>query len=202
MFLLSNTIRGEKKYGIHTFEPSELHTYTIKKGDISKASPYEAVNYYILEKLLENFRKLFPAEKCLLDAGCGKGRVLAVAAHYGFEKITGVDFAEELCEEARRQILKVNEAFPQVEFKIVWDDMVNYPVTKENVFFLFNPFEKEILERVLFNIECSVKQFPRTIYFIYASPQHLEVLKQKGFNVVYKVRKMQTLEGVIAVRQY
>src|SRR5687767_1751039 len=111
-FLLYHTLRGEKKYGINTFHSAELDSYTIEKGDREKSSRYEAVNYFILENLLDNFRKMFPAEKNLLDAGCGKGRVLVAAAHYGFIKITGVDFAKELCEEAGKNIKKITANFP------------------------------------------------------------------------------------------
>ena len=128
--------------------------------------------------------------------------MLAVASHYGFKKVKGVDFAEELCEEAKRQTEKIKKKFPEVEFTIVCDDIINHPLTKENVFFLFNPFEKEILEKLLDNIEQSIKQFPRSIYFIYASPKHLDVLQKKNFEVVYRVKKMGILEGVIAVKQY
>ncbi len=201
VFVLYHTFRGEKKYGLNTFFPSELNKYGIEKGDISKATRYEAVNYYILENLLENFCKLFPQEKSLFDAGCGKGRVLVVAANYGFTHITGVDFAKELCEEAERNIKIIKTNFPNVVFKIVWNDILKTPLTADDkVFFLFNPFNKEILEKFVKNIEESLKEYPRPIYFIYASPKHADVLFGRNFKEVYRVKKMKFLEGIIVTK--
>lgn len=199
LFLLYHTIRGENKYGIHTFRDAELENYTIKKGDTTKSSRYEAVNYFILEKLLENFRKSFPEEKKIFDAGCGKGRVLVTAAHYGFTNLTGVDLAKELCEEAERNLQNTKTKFPGIEYKIIWDDILNYEISNdENVFFLFNPFNREILEKFVAGIEGSVKKFPRMVYFIYASPKHLEVLEENNYTIIFRLKKMKWLEGVIA----
>jgi len=203
LFLLYYTIRGEKKYGIATFRDADLDNYTIKKTDTTKSSRYEAVNYFILEKLLENFRKSFPEEKTILDAGCGKGRVLVTAAHYGFTKLTGVDIAKELCVEAESNMQKAKTKFPGIDFKIIWDDILNYEITNDqNVFFLFNPFDREVLEKFIKSIEASAKKFPRTIYFLYASPKHLEVLEENNYNVVFRIKKLKWLEGVIASKSF
>ncbi|HRN57238.1 MAG TPA: hypothetical protein PLL71_12340, partial [Agriterribacter sp.] len=90
-FILWHEIRGEKKYGIATSKPAELSELTIAGGNISQSSRYEAVNYFILEALLSRLRAI--ADKTsFTDLGCGKGRAMVVAAHYGFTKIAGVDF--------------------------------------------------------------------------------------------------------------
>lgn len=100
-FMLYHDIRGAFKYGPRkTFAPVPLRRLTIHNADISKSSPYEAVSFYMLEKLLTAFRS-FSEENSIVDLGCGKGRVLVVATHYGFKRITGIDFAKELCGEAR-----------------------------------------------------------------------------------------------------
>ncbi|HLG38929.1 MAG TPA: class I SAM-dependent methyltransferase, partial [Chitinophagaceae bacterium] len=99
-FILYHDIRGAIQYSIRrTFTPVKLSRLTISNADITKSSPYEAVNYFMLEKLLTAFRRLSPGNS-ITDLGCGKGRVIAVAAHFGFTNITGIDFAKELCEEA------------------------------------------------------------------------------------------------------
>ena len=201
IFITWHEAKRGSKYGINTIKRAELKELTIPEGDISKSSPYEAVTYYMLENLFENFRKLFPGEKNLVDAGCGKGRVLVVAAHYGFTHITGIDFAKELCQEAEKNIEQVKTKFPFACFKIVWGNVLNYPLSADDkVFFLFNPFNKEIFEKFVDNIEQSVKKFPRTIYFIYASPKHADVLLGKKFKIIYQVKKMKFMEGLIAIK--
>ncbi|HKC35257.1 MAG TPA: class I SAM-dependent methyltransferase, partial [Chitinophagaceae bacterium] len=190
------------KYNINTIKPENLNALTIDEGDRSKSSPYEALNYFILENLLENFRKLFPGENSLIDVGSGKGRVMVVAAHYGFKNITGVDFAKELCAAAERNINKIKLQFPGTTFNIYCRDILNYTINADDkVFFLFNPFNKEIMEKFLEKIDRSVKEHRRTIYFIYANPQQKETLLQKGYKEVFRIKKLRLLKGVILIRQ-
>lgn len=202
IFITWHELKRGPKYNINTIKPESLDTLTITEGDKNKSSPYEALNYFILENLLENFRKLFPEEKNLLDVGCGKGRVLAAAAHFGFKNITGVDFARELCTAAERNIKKIKSRFPGTSFEILCKDILNYSITADDkVFFLFNPFNKEIMEEFTERIDRSVKEYPRAIYFIYANPQQKEVLFLKGFKEVFSIKKIRLLEGVILIRQ-
>ncbi|HJS54652.1 MAG TPA: class I SAM-dependent methyltransferase, partial [Chitinophagaceae bacterium] len=191
-----------RKYDINTIKPESLKDLTILEGDISMSSPYEAVSYFILENLLDNFRRLFPEEKSLLDVGCGKGRVMVAAAHYGFKNITGVEFAKELYKAAEKNINKIKPQFPDTSFKIFCHDILNYRLDPDDkVFFLFNPFNKETMEKFSEQVNRSAKEYPRTIYFIYASPKHLETLLEKGYEIVFKIKKLKWLEGVILRKQ-
>lgn len=202
IFITWHEIKRGPKYNVNTIKPVSLEALTIAEGDISKSSPYEALNYYILESLLENFRKLFPSEKSILDIGSGKGRVMVVAAHYGFKNITGVDFARELCAAAKRNINKIKAQFRDTTFTIYCKDILNYTIDKsDKVFFLYNPFNKDIMEKLLEKIDRSVKEHSRTIYFIYANPQQKEVLLQKGYTEVFSIKKLRLLEGVILLKQ-
>jgi SAM-dependent methyltransferase len=202
VFSLYHTIRGEKKYKLDSFVPSELEKYRIEKGDPTAASRYEAVNYFILEDLLKHFQDNHPGEKNFLDAGCGKGRALVVAAHYGFTQLTGVDFAKELCVTAEKNLQKVAPVFPEMKYRIICDDILNYPVTNETVFFLFNPFDETVLAPLLTKIENSTISFPRIVYFLYASPKHRDLLLKHGYTIEYEVKKVKYLEGLIAHRDY
>ena len=200
-FITWHEIRRGPKYNFNTIKPESLDELTIIEGDLSKSSPYEALNFFILENLLENFRKLFPEEKGLIDVGCGKGRVMIVAAHYGFNKITGIDFAKELCAAAEKNVNKIKTQFPGITFKIICQDILNYQIHPDDqVFFLFNPFNKEVMEIFVENINKSVKEKPRTIYFMYANPQQIDVLLQNGYKEVFRIKKMKLLKAVILVK--
>ena len=202
IFITWHEIKRGPKYNINTIKPESLDVLTIAEGDKSKSSPYEALNYFILENLLENFRKLFPREKSLIDVGSGKGRVMVAAAHYGFKNITGVDFAKELCAAAERNINKIKTQFPDTTFNIYCKDILNYSINADDkVFFLFNPFNKEIMETFLEKIDRSVKEYRRTIYFIYANPQQKEILIQKSYQEIFRIKKLKRLEGVILLKQ-
>ena len=200
-FVTWHEIKRGSKYNINTIKRVSLSNLTISDGDKTKSSPYEALNYFILENLLDNFCKLFPNEKNLVDAGSGKGRIMVAAAHYGFKNITGVDFAKELCEAAEKNINKIKPKLPGTTFTVHCKDILNYQINADdNVFFLFNPFNKEIMEKFSERIDQSVKKYPRTIYFIYANPQQKNVLLEKGFKEIYRIKKLRLLEGIILMR--
>lgn len=200
-FVTWHEIKRGPRYGVNTILPVGLDNLTIAEGDKTKSSSYEALNFYILETLLDKFCELFPHEKSIVDIGSGKGRILVVAAHYGFTNITGIDFAEELCASAKKNVNKIKSQFPNTIFEIHCQDALGYPIkADDNVFFLFNPFNKEIMEKFAENIENSVRQYPRTIYFMYANPQEKEVLFQNGFCEIFTIKKLGRLEGTILVR--
>jgi SAM-dependent methyltransferase len=201
LFITWHEIRRGSKYKINTIETADLDDLTIVEGDKTKSSRYEALNYYILETLLGAFCRLFPHEKNIVDVGSGKGRVMIVAAHYGFKNITGIDFAKELCDSANQNIRKIQGQFPHTTFTIHCSDILNYNINAgDKVFFLFNPFNKEIMEKFLEKIDASVSRSPRTIYFMYANPLYKSLLLEKGYREIFSVKKLRLLEGVILVR--
>jgi hypothetical protein len=127
---------------------------------------------------------------------------MVAAAHYGFKNITGVDFAKELCIAAEKNINKIKPQFPDTTFNIYCKDISNYTIKPgDKAFFLFNPFNKEIMEKFVENIDRSVKEHKRIIYFIYANPQQKEVLLQKGYKEIFRISKLTRLEGVILIKQ-
>ena len=200
-FILWHEVRGEKKYRIATSEPLELSELTILNGNISQSSRYEAVNYFILEALLSRLRTI-SEETSFTDLGCGKGRAMVVAAHYGFTQIKGVDFAQEVCRVAEEHLQQLHMQFPQMEYQLYCQNVLDYAIQPdEHVFFLFNPFSNEILSRFLEKVDISIAQYPRTIYFLYASPKHVETFFAFEYEPVYRKRKLKWLDGVILKKE-
>lgn len=200
-FMIRHEIKGEKKYGINTTAPAELGKLTIEKGDISKSSRYEAVNFYILESLLQKMRSI-DSGTSFSDLGCGKGRALVVAAHFGFTKLKGVDFAKEVCEEAKQNMEQLKQNFPAISYEVICGNVTDYLVEPwESVFFLFNPFDEDTLETFLEKVEVSLKAYPRTIYFLYASPKHVETFFEFEYEPIYRKRKLKWLDGVILKKE-
>ncbi|MBX2923597.1 MAG: class I SAM-dependent methyltransferase [Chitinophagaceae bacterium] len=195
-FILHHEIRGEKKYRLDTSNPAELKNLTIVNGDIQHSSRYEAVNYFILEALLARLITL-TASRRFTDLGCGKGRAMVVAAHYGFTNITGVDFASEVCDSARKNMQKAAETFP-IEYQVLCCNVLDYTIHEnDSVFFMFNPFGQQTLFAFLEKLETSVKEHPRVVYFLYASPRHIETFFEFEYEPVYRKRKLRWLDGVI-----
>lgn len=198
-FMLYDNIRGSIKYGTGTFAPVELKDMKIVGGDIKKSSRYEAVSFYMLEKLFNAFRKL-SGERTIVDLGCGKGRMMMVAAHFEFDHVTGIDFAANLCELAMANAQKKGVQFPGVKWEVFNEDVNDYDIKPTDcVFFMFNPFNEIVLKKFLQKLDDSCSHFPRQVYFLYASPQHDQLLLDDGYVIVYQKEKMY-LKSIIAVR--
>lgn len=192
-FSIYHEIKGERKYKLHTIELDRLKKISVKGDNINHASIYQACNYYLIEKGLSYLSRLHE-NKNITDFGCGKGRVLIVAAHYGFTTITGIDFAKALCVAAEKNIQQV-QTFFTVNFNIIYDDAINYKIKKnETVFFFFNPFDHVIMLKVVKNILSSLKENERKIYVMYANPVHKEIFLSAGFKEEYYLKKLQYLE--------
>jgi predicted RNA methylase len=110
-----------------------------------------------------------------VDLGCGKGRPLIVASILGFGRVVGVEFSAELAETARKNVAKLGLAGVQVvqtdvtEFRFPASDLVVY---------LFNPFSREIMTKVVANLRESAA---KRVYVIYNSPKCSDVLDSSGF---------------------
>ena len=123
---------------------------------------------------------------------------MVVAAHFGFTNITGIEFARELCEISSENMKKIQHKFPGIHWKIINDNVENFTIeAKDSVFFMFNPFTAEVLRLFLEKLEKSCRRFPRTTWFIYASPLYKELLLKKGYEIIFDKRFM-NLEGIIA----
>jgi SAM-dependent methyltransferase len=198
-FTVYDNIRGSAKYGSNTFISAELKNLTITSSNIKEGSPYEAASFYMIEQLLAAFRKISD-HTSIVDLGCGKGRMMMVAPHFGFTSITGIDFAKEVCEQAIINMTKKEKQFPGIKWKVIDKDVEDYDISpSDSVFFLFNPFTQTVLENFLKKLDASCDQFPRTTWFIYASPLHQQLLLNNGYAIIYQKHKMY-MEGIIAMR--
>lgn len=195
-FTVYHEIRGERKYDIDTSEIDDLHAQQINSANIRHAAIYQPTNYFLLEKAFA-FLQAENISGHFVDYGCGKGRVLTVAAFFGFQKITGVDFSEAFCREATWNTDKIKSIFPATEFRIVCADVVSYNPLTDEVFFFFNPFDEVIMLAVVKKILASLRTNPRKIFAVYINPLHKEIFLSAGFVEEYYFRKMKYLEFVV-----
>jgi SAM-dependent methyltransferase len=197
LFVIYYEIIGEKKYHLSTIGIDDLKNLGDKTLDVSHATMYMPLNYFILDKLMKQVVK-YPNNKTFLDIGCGKGRAISVAACYDFEKITGVDFSKELCDDAVNNTNRLKQKFPSATFNIINEDAFDFEIPDDvTTIFLFNPFDKVITYGVLQNIMNSYKRNPRTIRVLYANPQYKSIFFDEGFVEIYRIKKLEYLEASI-----
>ncbi len=200
-FTVYHEIKGEKKYNLETVKINNLQYENIGNENLSHASIYQASNYFLIEKAFE-YLKDEKVNIGLVDFGCGKGRVLVVAAHYGFKSITGIDFSHRLCVEAEDNVEKAKLLFPDVTFNIICKDATTYKIERDkNCFFFFNPFDEVIMLTVVKNILSFLKENPGKVYVIYVNPVHKEIFLSAGFTEEYFFKKMEYLEFTILVKE-
>ena len=196
-FVMYHEIRGEKKYNIYTTGSDKLKSLEEKGIDISHATMYQPLNYYVLEKLMEKAAQDI-GNKTFTDIGCGKGRVMAVAAYYGFKRITGIDFSKEFCNEARLTTESCKEKFPDTIFTLINNDAFYFDIPRDIMtIFFFNPFDEVIMSGVVSNIMKSLRHAPRAMRILYANPLYKSLFIQQGFTETFHIKKMTYLEGSI-----
>lgn len=195
-FTLYHEVKGEKKYQLNTLKLNNLKQLTLQ-GDIRAAEIYQPAGYYILEQLFEKMDTIV-TEKNMVDFGCGKGRAMAVAAHYNFRTITGIEFAKELAMQAAVNLSVAALKTPSVEFKVEWMDAATYNIlSTQNIFFFFNPFKETVMKKVILNILKSKQEYDRPVYVIYINPVCKALFIEAGFTEKYYHKKMEYVEGVI-----
>lgn len=162
----------DRKYGTETCAISQLDRFTIESQNKARGARYEPSRVLPMRKMLPVIRQMAPADSVLLDFGCGKGRVLLLAAEQGFRTVRGIEFAEELCVIARQNIaaFKAQTASP-AEIQVIKGDVTHYAIQpEEKVFFLFNPFDQVIFGKVLENIAVSLNSHPRKLLIVICLP--------------------------------
>jgi Methyltransferase domain len=107
------------------------------------------------------FSQVVPSATTFIDLGCGKGRGLIVAAELGFQKIVGVEFSPGLVEICRANVahLALNNT------EVLNLDAAQYPFPDDDfVLYMYNPFSKEVMRRVVGNLRASRAKGISVIY--------------------------------------
>ncbi len=194
--IISNEIKGEKKYGIRTTGADELDDLDKKGIDIEHATIYMPASYDLLEEIFA--RADISAFNHFIDIGCGKGRALCVAAQAGVKKVTGVELSKDFCDVSKLNLIKTKLLFPSLEYKVYNNDAFYFDIPDDcDCIFMFNPFDDVIMSGVIENIETTMKRNPRTITIIYVNPLQKHLFLQDGYQQIYHQKKMHYLEAVV-----
>lgn len=160
----------DRKYKIDTSSWSPREDF-LKENKIPDDFGHYQPNYvYLIKKVLKRLN--LPKNQNFIDLGSGKGRVLLIAAQYGFEVVRGVEFSKPLCEIAQRNVVifktKVLKLSP---IQIDHMDARDYIFSEnDSVIFMYNPFNGYVFETVIKNLKASIERYPRTVTLIYMHP--------------------------------
>jgi len=195
-FVIRYEISGEKKYGIRTIGLDNLKGI-LSAEDRKHISLYEPVNYYTSSRL---FDYLQPADlrTTLLDVGCGKGRLLAMGAAYGFSDIIGIDLSKKLCDAADKVCRTVKSKYPDTSIRVECADARHYNIPETvSVIFLFNPFDEVVMAEFIRKVHESLDRKTRPLKILYANPQCKQQWLDAGFTETASFVKMRYLQGSV-----
>lgn len=113
-----------------------------------------------------------------IDLGCGKGKPLMIAASCGFRQLVGVDISPGCIETARRNVERYGpEPIDGTRVELFVQDAESFTFPDEPlVLYLFNPFPAPVLERVVANLEESLRRMPREAVIVYLNPTAVAVI--------------------------
>ncbi len=188
--------RGEKKYGLHTSGIDELNQMEKNGVDIEHATIYMPASYDLLEEL---FHFVFKQPiRHFLDIGCGKGRAVCVAGHYGAAKSTGIDFSTTLCTAAKENCRQTKDKTPSTAYEIINNDAFYFEIPEDvDCLLLFNPFDEVIMSGVVDNIQQSLHRHPRKLFIIYINPLYSDLFEEIGCREIYHTKKLRYLEASV-----
>ncbi len=136
-----------------------------------------SVIYRILRSL-----PLRPNKFEFIDMGSGKGRALLVASEFPFTKIIGIELSQQLHDIAEENVERYTPASQQcAAFELHCMDALEYAYgEKPFVLFLFDPFGREILQKIIANLEASLQAKPREAYVVYVYPQYEDLFRNSS----------------------
>lgn len=124
-----------------------------------------------------------PVDFNFVDLGCGKGRVVLLAAQRGFVTAVGVEYSPLLTEIAERNATEFLARGGATLAPQFWQgNAADYPPPDGNLFvYLYNSFGADILEACLDRMEAAKRAQPsRRIVLVYVNPQHGEVVASRA----------------------
>ncbi len=174
--------RFDRIHGIETSANIPLGELTVESANKELCNGYYRTPFFVLR----SFFSVLPDDKSdfvFVDIGAGKGPILFFASGYNFKKIIGVEFARELCEVCIENIKKFrskNQLCRDIECVEV--DVTEFDFPNENLaIFMFDPFQREIMLKLMKNLEAHFNKYKKKIFIAYYAPRYSEVLSEQSF---------------------
>ncbi len=182
---------SDRELGIKASRKEFLQKERFEHPHKSRGQDYQPTSSEQFERMLLEVRAEL-SDYVLVDIGAGKGRVLCLAANYPFAEIQGVELANRYHQTALENILSMKKSFRRCsKVSCLNIDALEYIFPSQPlVIYLFNPFDRYMMEKLCQNIGDSYQAQPRPIYVLYLEPMHSEpLLNCAGLKQIYQERE-------------
>ena len=156
----------ERRYRLDTQSEVAIADLDISEQDKQHADKYKPTRARYFRKLMQQID--VPRDGTFVDVGCGKGRVLLLAAEQGFGDVVGLEISQSLTEIARRNVEVFRSRHRECgDIEVICTNILDYEMDgDENVFFLYSPFDEPVTAKFLDLIRDSVRTHPRDLWLI------------------------------------
>jgi hypothetical protein len=173
--------RFDQIHGVETHQSVKLSQLGFRLEDQRRYGDYSASPVRTVRVLLSSLPPDLNSFT-FIDFGSGKGRALLVASEYRFRRIIGVEFSNELHQIAeanlrfyrggRQRCLPLSSVCGRAEEFL--------PPAGDLVLYFYNPFEPEVMERVLQNVTAAWERTPRHINLLFIRMRFRPIVKRLG----------------------
>ena len=173
--------RFDRRYGIDTNRIMAVSEIGVETEEAQHATRYRATSVGFLRYLFKRHPMAFE-NFVFVDLGSGKGRVLIEAAAFPFQRIIGVEFSRRLQRVAEESIARYearHTAKSRIELQC--QSATEFALPRENtIFYLYNPFDADILSKVMQHLQLSLGQVDRKILIVYLNPRWGSIIEATG----------------------
>jgi predicted RNA methylase len=144
---------------------------------------YQATAPYVFSAMMSCLPPRLIEQSTFVDVGCGMGRVLLMAAEYGFCDISGVEISRDLYVAACHNVERYR-ASGQGSSRISVEniDAGDYRIpNRACVFFLYNPFGQLAMRHFAALVEQSLSRNPRDMFVVYHNPEWRKVWDESPY---------------------
>ena len=158
-----------------------------KLSDVPSGNRVHATNYVASHEkhVLMLFRMLpiQPEDYAFVDLGSGKGKVLLLAAEYGFTRIVGVEFSPSLHAIAQANIGRYKSVCARkCSIDSVCQDAADWPIPSEKlVLFLYGPFHEPVFRSVVARLRQSLETHDRPVFLVNFGVPLVEAIRKIDF---------------------
>jgi SAM-dependent methyltransferase len=167
--IIASTVRDsdfDRTYGTDTAGYQDPRTYARDDPRAQRATLYVPTRATPFLSFLQ--RSGAPLTGTFVDFGCGKGRAMFVAALYGFQSVTGIEFSPTLCSSALRNIERFQTHASETRFEVICGSAGDYEVRpQDSTFYFYDPFDDDLIEQCLENVKASIDERSRQVTVLY-----------------------------------
>lgn len=155
-------------------DQKKLGNVLLTNEKTQKYPDYDPATYEEIKKILDYLST--GNNDVFVDLGSGKGRVIFIAGVYNFKRVVGIEMNKTRVAISRSIHSRLKRKLTPLE--IINSDAGDITISDATIYFIFNPFGAETLQKVIDNIWNSLIINSRRIRIVYFPAAHYSVLEE------------------------